>query len=184
MSGCPDYLPSEGGSAISTLGEAENRHIGKPEAAIKPLEVAFRAYDHDLRQIWREGQIAIFERSLPGREPHEFELVVIRTQKESTLPNGSVLPAREAYPGSSQWGERGWAFPIRNRQLAFELARRMAASKGAPGSGARLRVRGPRPRSGLCDRDFKECRNRPDRENKVPIFGRLRRRRQPGSCLP
>ena|ERR1700730_18040737 len=128
MSGCPDYLPSEGGSAISTLGEAENRHIGKPEAAIKPLEVAFRAYDHDLRQIWREGQIAIFERSLPGREPHEFELVVIRTQKESTLPNGSVLPAREAYPGSSQWGERGWSFPIRNRQLAFELARRMAAS--------------------------------------------------------
>src|SRR5258707_2410061 len=115
-------------TARMTLPDAEISTETTPEASVGRLARELTAYGHTLRQVCRDGLIAIYERLQPGREPHEFELVVIREQKGSTLPDGSRVPAAEFYPGSGQWGERGWSFSIRNRELVFELARRMVAS--------------------------------------------------------
>src|SRR5258708_4583382 len=115
-------------AAISPLPEAEKLYSGCLEGSAGQLASEFTAYRHFLRQVFRDGPIAIYERSRPGREPHEFELVVIREQKERVLLDGSIIPAREAYPNSENWGTYGWSFPFSQRELVFELGRRMAAS--------------------------------------------------------
>jgi hypothetical protein len=65
--------------------------------------------------------------AVPIKPPaHELELAVIGLRKEWLAPNGRLVDASEVYPGSEDWGSRGWSFPIRLREWVFELARRMA----------------------------------------------------------
>jgi hypothetical protein len=89
---------------------------------------------HTLKQVFREKSIAIYARALPNREPHELELVVIRRKPEATTPSGVLMPEREGYPTSNEWGRFGWSFPIR------ELARRMVFASGPFGSWVREQV--------------------------------------------
>ena len=124
----PQKEAAESPAGTMTLPDAEISTGTTPEASVGRLARELTAYGHTLRQVFRDGFIAIYERSQPGQAAHEFELAVIREQRESTLPDGSRVPAAEFYPGSGQWGERGWSFPIRKRELVFELAHRMAAS--------------------------------------------------------
>jgi hypothetical protein len=101
---------------------------------VAPLLSTLRYAGHVLTQVLREKSIAIYARSRPNREPHELELVVIRVKPESRLPNGTVVPEREAYPSNSEWGQFGWSFPIRERELVLELARRMTLLAGPFGA--------------------------------------------------
>ena len=89
---------------------------------------------HTLQQVFREKSIAIYARSRPDREPHEFELVVIRDKPAAIMPNGITVPEREAYPSNSEWGRWAWSFPIRERAFVFDLAARMAAMTGPYGA--------------------------------------------------
>src|SRR6202035_1449675 len=93
-----------------------------------------------LKQVFRENSIAIYARALPNREPHEFELVVIRQKPAATMPNGTTVPEREAYPSNSEWGRGGWSFPIREREFVFDLAARMAARDAPYGAWVREQV--------------------------------------------
>src|SRR5258708_32719263 len=115
-------------SAVMTPGTTEISPGTTPGAVANSLARELTAYSHTLRQVFRDGLIAIYERSQPGQVSHEFELVVIREQKDTILPDGSRLPAGEFYPGSESWGKRGWSFPLRERELVFELAGRMVKS--------------------------------------------------------
>jgi hypothetical protein len=115
-------------AAVMTPGTPEISTGTTPGAADGALAHELTAYGHTLRQVFRDGLVAIYERSQPGQLPHEFELIVIREQKETILQDGSRLPASEFYPGSESWGKRGWSFPLRQRELVFELARRMVKS--------------------------------------------------------
>ena len=60
--------------------------------------------------------------------------MVIRRKPATTLPNGAIVPEREAYPSNSEWGRFGWSFPIRDREFVFRLAREMAGKDGPFGS--------------------------------------------------
>jgi hypothetical protein len=37
--------------------------------------------------------------------------------------DGTVVPEREAYPSSSQWGSLGWSFPVRYKEWVLGLGR-------------------------------------------------------------
>jgi hypothetical protein len=92
---------------------------------LEPLASEFRFAGHTLKQVFRENSIAIYARARPNSEPHELELVVIRQKKAGILPNGAVIPEREAYPSSSEWGTWAWSFPVRERDFVFEIAGRV-----------------------------------------------------------
>ena len=104
---------------------------------LEPLSFELQYAGHTLKQVFREKRIAIYARARPNREPHEFELVVIRDKPAATLPNGSIVPEREAYPQPSEWGRWAWSFPIREREFVFGLATSMAAMEGPYGAWVR-----------------------------------------------
>src|SRR5262249_16994675 len=95
-----------------------------------PLRTEFGAHGHWLKQIWREGDVAVFERSVSrDKAPHELELVVIRVAQEKLVPDGSLVAAHEYYPSDSAWGHYGWSFPVAMRPFVLHLARHAAWNK-------------------------------------------------------
>jgi hypothetical protein len=82
------------------------------------------------RRLWREGDIALYERSLTKDKPaHELELVVIRVAKEKLMPGGNLVAAHEVYPADSRWGHYGWSFPVAMKPFVLDLARHAAWNK-------------------------------------------------------
>jgi hypothetical protein len=94
---------------------------------MKPLETELGYAGHWLRQIWRQGDVAVYERSLKkDKPPHELELVIVKIEQEGKTPTGSIVPAREAYPRPSKWGQFGWSFPVRYKEWVLSLAEKLA----------------------------------------------------------
>ena len=88
------------------------------------LRVLRTFHGHYLRLLWREEDVAIYERSLSeGEPPHELELVIIRVRPGKVMPNGVHVAAHEAYPAASEWGTSGWSFPVRYKQWVLGLGR-------------------------------------------------------------
>lgn len=110
------------------------------EGSLEPVSSELRYAGHTLKRVFRENSIAIYARARPNREPHEFELVVIRQKPAATMPNGTTVPEREAYPSNSEWGRWGWSFPIREREFVFDLAARMVARDAPYGAWVREQV--------------------------------------------
>lgn len=75
-------------------------------------------YGHELEQIWRKDNVAVFARSLPGKLPHEFEVIIIR---------------HESYPVSEEWGKWGWSLPRRDLAISWGgmVLKNLGASKEA-----------------------------------------------------
>jgi hypothetical protein len=98
----------------------------------KTLAIQFNAEGHFLRQFWREGDVAIYERSLSEKhEPHELELVLIKIAPEKKMPDGNLVLAHETYPSASHWGSIAWSIPIRHKDSILALARDvLGISKG------------------------------------------------------
>jgi hypothetical protein len=78
---------------------------------LEPVASELRYAGHTLHQVFREKHIAIYARAMPDREPHEYELVVIRAKPAETTLSGAIVPEREAYPSNSEWGRWAWSFP-------------------------------------------------------------------------
>jgi hypothetical protein len=108
---------------------------------MRSLELEFVYAGHWLAQIWRKDHVAVYERSLDKDKPaHDLELVIIRVEAESRTPTGSIVPEREAYPRSSQWGTFGWSFPIRMKDWVLGLAEKVYEIKGGYGSFVRRAI--------------------------------------------
>jgi hypothetical protein len=98
------------------------------DAVENSLRTEFSYANHWLRQIWRQDDVAVYERSLTKDKPaHELELVVIKVLPDKIMPNGSLVPAHEAYPTPSQWDSLGWSFPIRLKTWVLSLALKLTA---------------------------------------------------------
>jgi hypothetical protein len=95
---------------------------------------------HTLKMVFREKSIAIYARSRPNSEPHEYELIVIQHRRQKQLPSGAIVPEREGYPSNSEWGRFGWSFPVREREFVFGLARTMAKMDGPLGAWVREQI--------------------------------------------
>jgi hypothetical protein len=70
------------------------------------LEPVFKHGGFAFRQIAREGQVALFEKS-KGRYVG-WQVVIVQQWPERTWPDGTVSPPREAMPKDEQWGSLGW----------------------------------------------------------------------------
>lgn len=87
------------------------------ETEFKLLALTFNREGFAYQQIWRQKDVAVYQYG-PGR----YELVIIRIQETHPLPGGKLLPCREAYPASSQWGQYGWTLGPKDRELAIHIA--------------------------------------------------------------
>jgi hypothetical protein len=79
--------------------------------APRSLPLQDTAWGHQLNQVWRQDNVAIYGRSRKDNPPHEFEVIIVRLEAEGIFPNGTVKPARYAYPSTSTWGRLAWSIP-------------------------------------------------------------------------
>ncbi len=81
----------------------------------KPLETEFTKKGFRLKQLWRDGDVAVFHKvrveSANTGKPFDagFETVVIGRHNGYELGGVKIEPA-ETYPGDSQWGTKGWSY--------------------------------------------------------------------------
>jgi hypothetical protein len=81
-------------------------------------------FDHEL--LARDGDVCLVQRG-----PEHFEVVILQHRPAEVLL-GRAYPAREAYPGTSQWGEAGWSYAGSERSATLarerfeQLVRRQA----------------------------------------------------------
>ncbi len=80
---------------------------------MKTLPTTFKHDKFLFRQIDRQGDIALFEKTKgPGRAL-SYEVVIVQKRKEWAI-NGKIVPAHEAMPGPESWGIYGWTYTTRS----------------------------------------------------------------------
>jgi hypothetical protein len=119
-------IPLSGRKANATTeGGAEKRH------SYNPLPTQFRREGFDYRQIYREGDFAIYRQTWSGCSDPSVSYEVIRIRRRDGFQIGGrfVEPA-EVYPNSQAWGVDGWTVP--DKEAAFHKLREIIASSNAP----------------------------------------------------
>ena len=112
--GHPTHSPATKTSATAKGGTKKGRFY-------KPLQKEFRHGGFDYRQIYREGDLAIYRQTWKGNEDAApFEVIQIRRHDGFQLGGRWVQPA-EVYPRSEKWGELGWT--LQNKESAFRKLR-------------------------------------------------------------
>ena len=95
---------------------------------MQPLVTQFAKGNYRYRQVWRQGDIAIFEQQhKENPQVIRYEVVKIRVVPPTTTPGGTTLPEREAYPSSSSWGLYGFT------TYTLAEAQALAATRFGPG---------------------------------------------------
>jgi hypothetical protein len=101
----------------ATTARATAEAWGKKLHSYKPLPKEFRRDGFYYRQIYREGDFAIYRQTWKGNEDSAaFEIVRIKRRQGFEI-GGRFIPPAEVYPRSEQWGELGWTFC--NKDAAF-----------------------------------------------------------------
>lgn len=77
---------------------------------MKPLAKSIPAEDRTLKQIQRQGAVALYKLIGETGQLYGYEVVRIRKLPAQTIFD-KEYPEREAYPTSEQWGYLGWSFP-------------------------------------------------------------------------
>ena len=89
--------------------------------SVQPIAIAFEEGRYRYTQLARCGAIAIYEQRHKDNPAVVYsEVIRICVHPAHTWPSGQTTPAREAYPGASSWGRRG--FTVYTRDQARELA--------------------------------------------------------------
>jgi hypothetical protein len=94
-----------------------------PQEAIR-LRTSFSRDGFSYRQVWRDGDVAVFQYDSRGGS---FEVVTIVVEPER-VKFGKLTPAHEVYPTASQWGTYGWSFGPRDREIALSIAEALRKS--------------------------------------------------------
>lgn len=74
------------------------------------LPTSFSKSGYDYEQVWRQGDIAIY--ACKDEESDRllcYDVFEIKKQKETVMPGGSVIPAKEVVPSPSLWGVAGFS---------------------------------------------------------------------------
>ena len=95
----------------------------------RSLEREFDRNGFSYRQIWRKNDVAVFEYFTAERLAQNlvrYELIFVGFDIARTLPSGRTYPQRETYPSSTAWGQAGWSFGPKDRNLALFIAEQIA----------------------------------------------------------
>jgi hypothetical protein len=122
-----------GQSAVTILAEAQMSNATPPR---KPLAASWSGVHGQFDQIWRSGDVAIFEQHRIG------VLIAYEVVNVQKIPAreifGKFYPAHEAYPPfGKEWSPGGWSFSRQHRQRAFEFAQQLIHELGLPGKDRR-----------------------------------------------
>lgn len=91
---------------------------------MKTLATEIRKNGFDLTQIARDGLWAVYEQSKDGTVCG-YEVINIQPRAEYVI-GGATIEAHEGYPGSEQWGSKGWTYTRDRREQALsEMQRRV-----------------------------------------------------------
>jgi hypothetical protein len=94
---------------------------GRKDRSYKPLPKRFQHDGFDYRQIYREGDFAIYKQTWKSNEhTAAFEVIRIRKREEFEI-GGRFVEAAEVYPNSEAWGVDGWT--VQNKDAAFRKLR-------------------------------------------------------------
>ena len=80
---------------------------------MEPARTIFADQTFRYTQLVRSGMVALYEQQHKQGGSPRFEVVILRHMPAKTYPNGVVLPEREAYPSTREWGTYGWTFHTR-----------------------------------------------------------------------
>ena len=80
----------------------------KSPHGVKPLPTTFRSGGFKFRQLAREGEVALFEKT-KGRKDCSYEVVRV-LRRNARIAFGKMLPACEVIPSSERWGKDGWTY--------------------------------------------------------------------------
>ncbi len=69
-----------------------------------PLAQGNSVAGHRLEMAWRKDNVAVFARSIPGRAPHEYEVVIIRIAPAAVSPSGTLITKARGIPKLEQMG--------------------------------------------------------------------------------
>jgi hypothetical protein len=76
---------------------------------LETLKTESHVQNRTLKQIKRQGSVALYELYGPRGQLYGFEVVVIRVRRTEEL-FGRWYPERETYPGNEDWGTYGWSY--------------------------------------------------------------------------
>jgi len=85
---------------------------------MKKLPTTFKKGGWLHKQLQRNGNIAIYERTLNGERRH-WEVIRVQVAKNSyTFPNGKEIEAGdESYPTDRMWGKYGFTFACLDKAI-------------------------------------------------------------------
>jgi hypothetical protein len=76
---------------------------------VRALATSLTKHGWTLRQIWRQGNVAVYEQSKPTVRTIAHEVIVIGISKPHFLDAGG-FDLVERYPADEDWGTSGWTF--------------------------------------------------------------------------
>jgi hypothetical protein len=76
---------------------------------METLKTELQVQNRTLKQIKRQGSVALYELYGPQGQLYGFEVVVVRIRRAEEL-FGRRYPERETYPGNEDWGTYGWSY--------------------------------------------------------------------------
>jgi hypothetical protein len=89
---------------------------------MKTLEKELSYQGRTLRQLKREGNVAIYDVRNAGNTLYGFEVIIVRILPEETIM-GKPYPEREAYPSSAKnsddWGKIAWSYGAKDKIRAL-----------------------------------------------------------------
>lgn len=92
---------------------------------MEPLSTSLRVGGYDLHQVFRRGNVAVYEQSKGGKV-QAYELILIQTAKAESI-RGRDYPEREVYPHNELWGTSAWS--IVSKDEALQRAERLCAER-------------------------------------------------------
>jgi hypothetical protein len=81
------------------------------------LETELKAQNRTLKQLKREGRVAIYELLSRGNLLYGYEVIIVKILPARNIM-GRDYPEREGYPANEDWGDLAWSYP----NTAFQSA--------------------------------------------------------------
>ena len=94
---------------------------------MKRLATELTVQNRSLRQIKREGRVALYELYGANGMLYDFEVVRIKIHPAEVI-NGRTYPEREGYPSNEDWGNLAWSHGRNHRDEAFECFHKCLSS--------------------------------------------------------
>jgi hypothetical protein len=86
------------------------------------LETELKIQNRTLKQLKRQGRVAIYELLGRGGVLYGYEVVIVKIRPAENA-FGRDYPEREGYPANEDWGHLAWSYPtdgIREAEKRFD----------------------------------------------------------------